>query len=101
MKNSTARWARRSTRFPRRQSRSRQRTIRPEYVRVAAMPEFVIEKSMPGLGKMTPFQRDLAVRRSCSTLHGVAPGVAWVQSYLADDKCYCVFRAPSAQTLYD
>ena len=65
------------------------------------MPEFVIEKSMPGLGQLSPFQRDLSVRRSCSTLHGVAPGVEWVQSYLTEDKCYCVFRAPSKQLLWD
>lgn len=65
------------------------------------MPEFVIEKSMPGLGQLSPFQQDLSVRRSCSTLHGVAPDVEWIQSYLTQDKCYCVFRAPSAQVLRD
>jgi hypothetical protein len=65
------------------------------------MPEFVIEKSVPGLGQLSPFQRDLSVRRSCSTLHGVAPGVEWIKSYLTEDKCYCVFRAPSEQVLRD
>ena len=65
------------------------------------MPEYVIEKSIPGLGDLSPFQRDLSVRRTCSTLHGVAPGVAWIQSYLTQDKCYCVFRAPSEQVLRD
>lgn len=65
------------------------------------MPEFVIEKDMPGLGQLSPFQRDLSVRRSCSVLHGVAPGVEWVRSYLTDDKCYCVFRAPSERVLRD
>ncbi|MCF2513656.1 DUF4242 domain-containing protein [Sphingomonas sp. G124] len=65
------------------------------------MPEFVIEKSMPGLGRLSPFQRDQSVRRSCSALHGVAPGVEWIQSYLTEDKCYCVFRAPSEQVLWD
>ena len=65
------------------------------------MPEFVIEKSIPGLGSLSPFQRDQSVRRSCSALHGVAPDVEWVQSYLTQDKCYCVFRAPSEQVLRD
>ena len=65
------------------------------------MPEFVIEKEIVGLGELSPFQRDQAVRRSCSTLHGVAPDVAWVRSYLTDNKCYCVFTAPSEQTLRD
>ncbi|HET9335055.1 MAG TPA: nickel-binding protein [Sphingomicrobium sp.] len=65
------------------------------------MPEYVIEKSMPGLGKLSPVQRDQSVRRGCSTLHGVIPEVAWVRSYLTEDKCYCVFRAPSEQLLWD
>ena len=65
------------------------------------MPEFVIEKSMPGLGNLSPLQRDLSVRRSCSPLHGVAPDVEWVRSYLTENKCYCVFRAPSEQVLWD
>jgi hypothetical protein len=65
------------------------------------MPEFVIEKSLPGLGRLSALQRDLSVRRSCSTLHGIVPDVEWVQSYLTEDKCYCVFRAPSEQVLRD
>ena len=65
------------------------------------MPEFVIEKNMPGLGNLSPLQRDLSVRRSCSPLHGVAPDVEWVRSYLTENKCYCVFRAPSEQSLWD
>ena len=65
------------------------------------MPEFVVEREIVGLGQLSPFQQDQAVRRSCSTLHGVVPDVAWIQSYLADDKCYCVLRAPSEQVLRD
>ena len=65
------------------------------------MPEFVIEKEIAGLGQLSAFAQDQAVRRSCSTLHGVAPEVEWVQSYLTDDKVYCVFRAPSEQVLRD
>lgn len=65
------------------------------------MPEFVIEKNMPGLGQLSPFQQDLSVRKSCSALHGVAADVEWIQSYLTEDKCYCVFRAPSEQVLRD
>ena len=65
------------------------------------MPRFVIEKSVPGLGQLSPFQRDQSVRRACSTLHGVVPDVQWVHSYLTDDKCYCVFVAPSEKILRD
>lgn len=65
------------------------------------MPEFVIEKCMPGLGQLSPFERDRSVRRSCSALHGVVPEVEWIQSYLTEDKCYCIFRAPSDRVLWD
>jgi hypothetical protein len=65
------------------------------------MPEFVIEKAVEGLGEMSQVQQDLTIRRSCSVLHGVAPGVEWVQSYVTQDKCYCVFHAPSAQVLWE
>ena len=65
------------------------------------MAEFVIEKEIPGLGEMSGFQQDQAVRRSCSALHGVALDVAWLRSYITRNKVYCVFRAPSEQVLRD
>ena len=65
------------------------------------MPEFVIEKDIAGLGQLSPFQQDQTVRRSCSALHGITPDIEWIQSYLTEDKVYCVFRAPSEQALRD
>lgn len=65
------------------------------------MPEFVIERDFPGLGELSQFQQGQTARRSCSALHGVAPGIEWVQSYLTADKVYCVYRAPSEQALRD
>ena len=63
------------------------------------MAQFVIEKEIAGLGQLSPFQRDQTIRRTCSPLHGISPDVTWVQSYLTEDKCYCVFNAPSEQAL--
>jgi hypothetical protein len=65
------------------------------------MPEFVIEKDFAGLGELSGFQQQQTARRSCSALHGTAPGIEWVQSYLTADKVYCVYRAPSVQALKD
>jgi len=65
------------------------------------MPEFVIEKDFAGLGELSPFQQQQTARRTCSALHGVAPGIEWVQSYLTPDKVYCVYRAPSESALRD
>ena len=63
------------------------------------MPEFVIEKDFAGLGELSPFQQQQTARRSCSALHGVAPGIEWVQSYLTADKVYCVYRAPNEEII--
>jgi len=65
------------------------------------MPDFVIERDFPGLGDLTEFQQNQTARRSCSALHGIAPDIQWVQSYLTADKVYCVYSAPSAQALRD
>lgn len=65
------------------------------------MPEFVIEKEVAGVGQFSPLEQKQAVRRSCSTLHGVSQDVEWIRSYLTANKVYCVFRAPSEQALRD
>src|SRR5688572_33042718 len=59
------------------------------------MPEFVIEKEVSGLGQLSPFQQDLTIRRSCSTLHGISPDVERLQSYLTENKANCGLPAPS------
>ena len=58
-------------------------------------------REIAGLGQLSAFQQDLTVRRSCSTLHGITPEVEWIQSYLTENKVYCVFRAPSERALRD
>ena len=65
------------------------------------MPEFVIERTVAGLGAQSAFGKEQAVRRSCSALHGVSPGIAWLRSYVTADKVFCVYRAPSAQAIRD
>ena len=58
------------------------------------MPKFVIERTMPHAGKLTASElRDLSGK--CSrVLRDVGPQLQWVQSYVTDDKLYCVFIAP-------
>ena len=53
------------------------------------------------LGQKKNFQQHHTARRKRSALHGVAPGIEWVQSYLTADKVYCVYQAPSEQALRD
>lgn len=61
-----------------------------------AMPKFVIERTIPSAGKMSPRElRDVAAK-SCRVLRDFGPQIQWVQSYVTNDKVYCVYIAPSA-----
>jgi hypothetical protein len=57
------------------------------------MPKFVIEREIPGAGKLSPEQLQAISQKSCGVLKGM-PGVQWVQSFVTDDKIYCVYIAP-------
>ena len=58
------------------------------------MPRFLIERDIPGAGKLTPDQlRDIS-QTSCSVLKTMGPAIQWVHSYVTDDKVYCVYIAP-------
>jgi hypothetical protein len=59
------------------------------------MPQFVIEREMPGAGNMSPQDLKGASQGSCSVLRQLGPDIQWVHSYVTDDKIYCVYRAPS------
>ena len=58
------------------------------------MPQFVIEREMPGAGKLSEGDLKGASQGSCSVLREMGPDIQWVQSYVTDDKIYCVYRAP-------
>lgn len=59
------------------------------------MPQFVIEREMPGVGKLSTGDLQGASQTSCTVLRDLGPDIQWVQSYVTDDKIYCVYRAPS------
>jgi hypothetical protein len=59
------------------------------------MPQFVIERDMPGVGGLGSEELKRASQKSCSVLRDLGPEVQWVQSYVTDDKIYCIYRAPS------
>ncbi len=62
------------------------------------MPKFVIEREIPDVGKLTPQQLQGVARKSCGVLEGM-PTVQWVQSYVTDDKIYCIYIAPNAEAV--
>ena len=59
------------------------------------MPQFVIEREMPSVGKLGPTELQEASQVSCNVLRGLGPDIQWVHSYVTDDKIYCIYRAPS------
>ncbi|GIW43267.1 MAG: hypothetical protein KatS3mg077_0549 [Candidatus Binatia bacterium] len=63
------------------------------------MPKFVIEREIPGAGKLSPGELQAISRKSCGILKGMGPQIQWVHSYVTDDKIYCVYIAPGEETV--
>ncbi len=63
------------------------------------MPQFVIEREIPGAGRLTEIQiRDLSLR-SLEVLKGMGPQIQWLHSYVTEDKVYCVYLAPDESSV--
>ena len=58
------------------------------------MPKFVIERDIPGAGQLSPETLQAISQKSCGVLHEMGPQIQWVQSYVTDDKIYCIYIAP-------
>jgi len=61
------------------------------------MPKFVIEREIPGAGKLSPAELKAISQKSCSVLSSMGPQIQWVQSYVTGDKIYCVYNAPNEE----
>lgn len=61
------------------------------------MPKYVIEREIPGAGKLTSEQLHGISQKSCSVLSALGPQIQWVQSYVTDDKVYCVYISPNEE----
>ncbi len=65
------------------------------------MPKYVIEREIPGAGKIPPQDLQTISRKSCGVLKGMGPQIQWVQSYVTDDKIYCVYIAPTKEMVLE
>jgi hypothetical protein len=61
------------------------------------MPKFVIEREIPGAGKLPADQLQAISQRSCGVLRNLGPQIQWLHSYVTDDKIYCVYIAPDEE----
>jgi Protein of unknown function (DUF4242) len=63
------------------------------------MPKFVIEREIPGAGKLAGKELQAISQKSCSVLNAMGPQIQWVHSYVTDDKIYCIYNAPDAEAI--
>jgi Protein of unknown function (DUF4242) len=65
------------------------------------MPKWVIERELPGAGKLSAQELRAISQRSVEVLQSLGPKIQWVHSYVTDDKLYCVYNAPSPELILE
>ena len=63
------------------------------------MPKFVIERNLPGAGTLPAGELQAISQKSCAVLQSMGPSIQWVQSFVTDDKIYCVYLAPDERAV--
>ncbi|HQF11706.1 MAG: DUF4242 domain-containing protein [Flavobacterium sp.] len=61
------------------------------------MPKYVIEREIPGAGKLSPEQLKGISQTSCGVLNKMGSQIQWVHSYVTGDKIYCIYNAPNEE----
>lgn len=61
------------------------------------MPQYLIERNIPGAGSLSSADLKGISQKSCSVLNKMGPQIQWVHSYVTGDKIYCVYRAPNEE----
>jgi len=61
------------------------------------VPKYVIERLIPGAGNLTADELKAISIRSCEVLNQMGPKIQWIQSYVTDNKLYCVYIAPNEE----
>lgn len=65
------------------------------------MPKYVIEREIPGAGKLSPADLRAISQKSCTVLEAMGPQIQWVHSYVTPDKIYCVYIAPNEEAVQE
>lgn len=63
------------------------------------MPKYIIEREIPGAGSLTQQELKAISQKSCGILNSMGPRIQWLESYVTDDKVYCVYIAPDEATV--
>jgi hypothetical protein len=64
-----------------------------------SMPKYIIERNIPGAGALDRQQLAAITQTSCNVLKGMGSQIQWIESYVTDDKIYCVYIAPDEATI--
>jgi hypothetical protein len=65
------------------------------------MPKFLIEREIPGAGNLSADELQAISQKSCGVLSGMGPQIQWVESYVTNDKIYCVYIAPNSEMVQE
>lgn len=63
------------------------------------MPKYIIERDIPDAGKLSDSELQGISQKSCGILKDMGPSIQWVESYVTDDKVYCVYIAPNMEMI--
>jgi hypothetical protein len=63
------------------------------------VPKYVIEREIPGAGKLSAEELHAIAQTSCGVLQKLGPRIQWVHSYVTEDKIYCIYNAPDEETI--
>ena len=63
------------------------------------MPKYLVEREIPGAGQMSASDLQAISRRSCEVIKNLGPELQWVESFVTDDKVYCIYIAPDAELI--
>ena len=63
------------------------------------MPKYVIEREIPGAGKLSVAELKAISQKSCGVISKLGPSIQWVESFVTEDKIYCVYYAPNKEII--
>lgn len=63
------------------------------------MPKYIIERNIPGAGKLTANELQQISQKSCCVLNEMGPQIQWLESFVTEDKVYCVYIAPDKEAI--
>src|SRR5947209_18389152 len=64
-----------------------------------AMKTYLIERNVPGAGKLTPDQLKAISQKSNNVLNCMGPNIEWVKSYVTSDKFFCIYKARNEELI--